>query len=286
LAVVLRNIRHHAAGSCPAGLTADARARSRDVEQGTMAAAVEADAVAHARPFPARVRHPSTSNGAPVALSGAQPQPYAYGKNQSALLHNRRLTRGKMLSVCTYCSICTGCRYSWLGRENVADPFMAEIRIMSFNWAPKGWAMCNGQLLPINQNQALFSLLGTTWGGNGQTTFALPDQRGRVPIHVSDGYPLGQVGFEQAHTLTIAEMPQHVHGLNATTVAAASIVAVDNLLATAAATDPLYSTNTNITAMAPSSIGIVGGSQAHTNMQPYLTVNFCIALNGIFPAQN
>jgi microcystin-dependent protein len=176
-------------------------------------------------------------------------------------------------------------RAAW-GGENVAEPFIAEIRIMSFSWAPKGWAMCNGQLLPINQNQALFSLLGTTWGGNGQTTFALPDQRGRVPIHVGNGYPLGQVGFEQAHTLTIAEMPEHVHGLTATTVAAASIVAVDNLLATAAATDPLYSTNTNTTAMAPSSIGIVGSSQAHTNMQPYLTVNFCIALNGIFPAQN
>jgi microcystin-dependent protein len=157
---------------------------------------------------------------------------------------------------------------------------------MSFNFAPKGWAMCNGQFMPINQNQALFSLLGTTWGGDGRVTFALPDQRGRVPIHVGNGNTLGTVGGEQAHTLTIAEMPQHLHALSATTVPGTGIIAVGNLLATAAATDPLYSTNTNLTGMGPSSIDPTGNSQAHTNLQPFLTVTFCIALQGIFPSQN
>src|SRR5436190_18535631 len=95
----------------------------------------------------------------------------------------------------------------------MAEPFLSEIRIMSFNFAPKGWALCNGQLLPINQNQALFSLLGTTFGGNGQTTFALPDVRGRVPIHVGDGHTLGEKGGQEAHTITMQELPAHYHGV-------------------------------------------------------------------------
>jgi microcystin-dependent protein len=165
----------------------------------------------------------------------------------------------------------------------VADPFMAEIRIMSFNWAPKGWAMCNGQLLPINQNQALFSLLGTTWGGNGQTTFALPDQRGRVPIHVGNGNTLGLAGGQQAHTLTINEMPQHVHLESATSVAGNASNPTNNVLAAA---NNLYTAPAGLTTLTPSSVSNVGGSQAHTNMQPYLTVNFCIALQGIFPSAN
>src|SRR6185295_19960788 len=98
----------------------------------------------------------------------------------------------------------------------MAEPFLSEIRIMSFGYAPRGWAQCNGQLLPINQNQALFSLLGTVYGGNGQTNFALPDLRGSVPIHTGSGFTLGQKGGEQAHTLTMSEMPQHVHTSNAT----------------------------------------------------------------------
>ena len=168
----------------------------------------------------------------------------------------------------------------------MAEPFLSEIRIMSFNFAPKGWAMCNGQTLPINQNQALFSLLGTTFGGDGRTNFKLPDYRGRVPIHVGNGHIVGENGGEQAHTLTQGEMPTHIHAMNGVATGANTIVAVGNMPATAAATDPLYSAATNLTAMGPASIANAGGSQAHQNMQPYLTLTFCIALQGIFPSPN
>lgn len=167
----------------------------------------------------------------------------------------------------------------------MAEPFLSETRIMSFVFAPKGWALCNGQLLPINQNQALFSLLGTNFGGNGQTNFALPDLRGRTPIHVGNGHNLGERGGEQAHTLSISELPEHVHGLQSTTQAATTNVpAIGNALANAAPNQAYSNSNKNLTAMTPGSITNTGGSQAHLNMQPFLTLSFCIALQGQFPS--
>ena len=167
----------------------------------------------------------------------------------------------------------------------MAEPFLSEIRIMSFDFAPKGWALCNGQLLPINQNQALFALLGTTYGGNGQTTFALPDLRDRVPMHVGGGHTLGERGGEQAHTLSVAEVAQHTHGLNASSSdATADTPAAAQVLAKAAI--DLYRAPTTLVAMEPAVVSNVGGSQAHPNMQPFLTLSFCIALQGIFPSRN
>ena len=171
----------------------------------------------------------------------------------------------------------------------MAEPFLSEIRIFSFNFPPKGWAFCNGQFLPINQNQALFALLGTTYGGNGQTTFALPNLQGRSQLHF-DNFTLGQAGGEVAHTITMSEMPQHLHTLsnnlalggnavNATQGAAAGKVWANNGKAN-------WSTSAPNAAMHPSAVGNVGGSQPHNNMMPYLVLNFCIALQGIFPSQN
>ena len=166
----------------------------------------------------------------------------------------------------------------------MAEPFLSEIRIMSFVFAPKGWALCNGQLLPINQNQALFSLLGTTFGGDGRVNFALPDLRGRTPIHVGSGHTLGERGGEQAHTLSIAELPTHTHVLNASTLnTGATVNPTNNFLG------PLnnsYHSPSSLTSLQPASVLNVGGSQAHLNMQPFLTLNFCIALQGIFPSPN
>ncbi|MCM3874881.1 MAG: tail fiber protein [Thermoanaerobaculia bacterium] len=168
----------------------------------------------------------------------------------------------------------------------MAEPFLSEIRIMSFSFAPKGWAFCDGQLLPINQNQALFSLLGTTFGGDGQTNFALPDGRGRVPIHVGSGHTLGERGGEQAHTLSIAELPQHAHVLQATSVSAGTAVpAASSLLATSVNYEA-YRAPTSLVSLNPGSVTNVGGSQAHLNMQPFLALSFCIALQGIFPSPN
>lgn len=169
----------------------------------------------------------------------------------------------------------------------MAEPFMSETRIMSFNFAPKGWAMCNGQFLPINQNQALFSLLGTTFGGNGQTTFALPDLRGRVPIHVGGGYTLGQRGGEEAHTLSISELPTHQHILSNTNQAVSTNIPSTGISLGNTAPNLVYNTaGQNLAAMNPASVSNIGGSQPHLNMQPYLALNFCIALQGIFPSQN
>jgi microcystin-dependent protein len=165
----------------------------------------------------------------------------------------------------------------------MAEPFLAELRIMSFGFPPKGWAECNGQLLPINQNQALFALLGTTFGGNGQTNFALPDLRARTPIHVSGGHTLGEQGGQQAHTLTNAEMPTHIHSAIAASENADSAQPAGNNLATAA---NLYGPPNALTTLAPDTVANVGGSQAHLNMQPFLTLTFCIALQGIFPSRN
>jgi microcystin-dependent protein len=166
----------------------------------------------------------------------------------------------------------------------MAEPFLAELRIMSFNFAPKGWAMCNGQLLPINQNQALFALLGTTYGGNGQTTFALPNLQGRTPIHVGAGHTLGESGGQQAHTLSTGEMPQHIHGVMASTADQGGNDNPGNRFLGSASN--LYHTPASLTTMNPGTILNVGGSQAHLNMQPFLTLTFCIALQGIFPSQN
>lgn len=170
----------------------------------------------------------------------------------------------------------------------MAEPFLAEIRIMSFSYAPQGWAMCNGQFMPINQNQALFSLLGTTFGGNGQTTFALPDLRGRTPIHFGSGHNLGEAGGEQAHTLTLSEMPLHTHVLTASGATATVFDPATNQngLVYGKAPQALYAGPNPLVPMNPGSVGSAGGSQAHLNMQPFLTLTFCIALMGIFPSQN
>ena len=167
----------------------------------------------------------------------------------------------------------------------MAEPFLSEIRLMSFQFAPKGWALCNGQLLPINQNQALFSLLGTTFGGDGRVNFALPDLRARVPIHVGNGHALGERGGEQAHTLSIAELPQHTHLAQVSSANGDAFVPTNNILAKVEGVD-IYQTPANLVAMSPSSIANAGGSQAHLNMQPFLTLSFCIALQGIFPSPN
>ncbi|HKI04917.1 MAG TPA: tail fiber protein [Thermoanaerobaculia bacterium] len=168
----------------------------------------------------------------------------------------------------------------------MAEPFLSEIRIMSFVFAPKGWALCNGQLLPINQNQPLFSLLGTTFGGDGRVNFALPDLRARTPIHVGSGHTLGERGGEQAHTLSIAELPVHTHVANATATPATTTTPTSSLMLGESTVQSLYGNVSNLQAMAPNAVTNVGGSQAHLNMQPFLTLNFCIALQGIFPSPN
>lgn len=165
----------------------------------------------------------------------------------------------------------------------MAEPFLAEIRIMSFNFAPKGWALCNGQFLPINQNQALFALLGTTYGGNGQTTFALPNLQARVPIHFGGGHTLGEAAGSTAVTVTTSQMPQHIHFVNATT-ANGTLANPNN--AFLAAANNVYQSPQSLTTLNPATVTSVGGSQPHTNVQPNLGLSFCIALQGIFPSQN
>ena len=165
----------------------------------------------------------------------------------------------------------------------MGTPFMGELKLVSFNFAPKGWAQCNGQLLPINQNQALFSLLGTTYGGNGQTNFALPDLRGRIPNHEGQGHTLGEKAGSEAVTLSISQLPTHLHQLNASTVVADNGVMTSNYLG---AFNNGYRAATALVALHTSSVANVGGSQAHINMSPFLAINYCIALIGIFPSQN
>ena len=171
----------------------------------------------------------------------------------------------------------------------MAEPFLAEIRLFSFIFPPKGWALCDGQLLPINQNQALFSLLGTTYGGDGRVNFALPDLRDRAPIHVGDGHTLGERGGENAHTLTLPEMATHTHVAQATNTEPATLTQSNALLTrTDTGRRPLipYGTAGALVALRPDSVTAVGGSQAHNNVQPSLVLSFCIALQGIFPSQN
>lgn len=165
----------------------------------------------------------------------------------------------------------------------MSTPFLGEIRIVSFNFPPKGWAFCNGQLLPINQNQALFSLLGTTYGGDGRQTFGLPNLQGRVPFHMGNGLTLGEAGGETAHTLNISELPAHNHVPVGSSNAASAASPAGNVWASL--TNGGYLATPNA-AMNPASILPIGGNQPHENMSPYLTLNFCIALQGIFPSQN
>jgi microcystin-dependent protein len=165
----------------------------------------------------------------------------------------------------------------------LAEPFLSELRCMSFDFAPKGWALCNGQLLPINQNQALFSLLGTTYGGDGRVNFALPDLRGRAPLHVGGGHTLGERGGEQAHTLSNAEMPNHVHIATGSSSDGNTNLPAGSVFATAA---NVYGGAASLTAIRPETVTNVGASQAHINMQPFLALTWCIALQGIFPSQN
>jgi microcystin-dependent protein len=182
----------------------------------------------------------------------------------------------------------------------MGTPFLSEIRIMSFNFAPKGWAQCNGQTMAINQNQALFSLLGTTYGGNGQTTFALPNLQGQVPIHMGAGFTEGQIGGEYNHTLTISELAGHNHAMSAknanadlnvggTTPAGANKALAEGVAAKqGGGTNPvsMYGTGGASIAFYSGAISNAGGSQPHPNMQPFLTLNFCIALQGAFPSRN
>ena len=167
----------------------------------------------------------------------------------------------------------------------MSEPFLAEIRMVSFNFAPKGWALCNGQVLPINQNQALFSLLGTTYGGNGQTTFALPNLQGRTPIHFSGSHPIGETAGEAAHTLILTELPLHGHAMTATTADADLKSPPASLSARAA--NETYATSGPLVSLSAQAVSSnTGGNQAHSNLQPYLTLNFVIALQGIFPSRN
>jgi microcystin-dependent protein len=180
----------------------------------------------------------------------------------------------------------------------MSEPFLSEIKIVSFNFPPKGWALCNGQLLPINQNQALFALLGTTYGGNGQTTFALPNLRGRVPIHFGGSHNLGEAAGSTSVTVNIQQLPTHTHQL----MGRSEIVDADfgpqdptgKLYAGAQVSlqggnkvaGQIYADASNLVALSPQAVSNVGGSQPHNNMMPYLVLNFIIALQGIFPSRN
>jgi len=165
----------------------------------------------------------------------------------------------------------------------MGSPYLGEIRMVSFGFAPKGWALCNGQTMPINQNQALFSLLGTMYGGDGRTTFLLPDFRGRTTLHVGSGFAQGQSGGEEAHILLPNEMPAHTHTAIASTGAASSDTPAANSWATGVSQ---YATTAITTAMDPTAIANTGSNQAHENRSPYLVVSFIIALTGVFPSRN
>jgi microcystin-dependent protein len=166
----------------------------------------------------------------------------------------------------------------------MSEPYLGEIKIISWNFAPKGWAFCNGQLMQISQNQALFAILGTTYGGDGRTTFALPDLRGGVPLHMGNGIFLGESSGELAHTLTISELPSHSHvPLGNSTTPATQGSPAGNLWGNGS--QAAYNPTPN-TSMNPACVLPTGGSQPHENMPPYRVLNFIIALQGIFPSQN
>ena len=166
----------------------------------------------------------------------------------------------------------------------MSEPFLAEVRMVGFNFAPKGWAFCDGQILPINQNQSLYSLLGTTYGGDGRTSFALPDLRGRTPIHEDGNHSLGSKSGQESQTLANADIPSHAHVAQATSAAVSTADPNGNLLGSNAG-NPYHAFGT-ATEMAADTVENTGGGQAHPNMQPYLAVNFCIALRGLFPSRN
>jgi microcystin-dependent protein len=171
----------------------------------------------------------------------------------------------------------------------MSEPFLAEVRMFGFNYAPRGWALCDGQILPINQNQSLYSLLGTTYGGDGRTSFGLPDMRGRTPIHVGasaggSDHSLGSKSGEEAHSLAMTKMPAHAHVAQASADAGSSPVATGNVLAES--TNQVYTDPANLVDMDSDELTNTGGGQAHNNMQPYLTVNFGIAITGLFPSRN
>jgi microcystin-dependent protein len=172
------------------------------------------------------------------------------------------------------------------------DPFVAEIRVFAFNFAPKGWAFCDGQLLPLSQNTALFSLLGTVYGGDGKSTFALPDMQGRAPMHPGQGpglslHDLGETGGSETVTLLESEMPAHNHTLRATVEDGTQGTLTNGVTVSTSVGGALYqtTTNTNLVSMAAQSLSLAGGSLPHNNLQPYLTLNFNIALQGVFPAR-
>jgi microcystin-dependent protein len=172
----------------------------------------------------------------------------------------------------------------------MASPFLGEIRVFSFNFPPKGWAFCNGQTLPIQQNQALFSLLGTTYGGDGRTTFQLPNFQGNCVISAGTnpngvGYVIGQIGGESAHTLLVSEMPQHSHPMQVSSASANLTSAVSTLPAVTTAINAYGSPGTNLSTLGPGSFA-TGQGGPHENRSPYLVLSLCIALAGIFPSQN
>lgn len=171
----------------------------------------------------------------------------------------------------------------------MSEPFIAEIRMFGFNFAPRGWAGCDGQILPIAQNQSLFSLLGTTYGGDGRTTFALPGLRGRTPIHFNGAHPIGQKSGEEAHELSVDRMPAHTHTLQASDAVATQPTPAGNLLARPSLSiGAAYSTNEQAPDVPLGALAIAdaGSGQGHNTMQPFLTVNFCIAMQGLFPSRN
>lgn len=167
----------------------------------------------------------------------------------------------------------------------MSEPFLGQIQAFGFGFVPRGWLACNGQLLPINGYQALFAILGTTYGGNGINTFALPDLRGRAVVHPGQGVSLGQSAGEEAHTLSVNEIPQHTHQAMASTTASTSSKPAGLVWGPAPAGANAYTASSNTT-MNPTALGSTGGSQAHSNMQPNLVLNYCIAINGIFPSRN
>ncbi|WHU04199.1 tail fiber protein [Sphingomonas sp. NIBR02145] len=175
----------------------------------------------------------------------------------------------------------------------MADPFVAEIRIFPFNFAPRGWAWCDGQLLPLSQNTALFSLLGTTYGGNGKSTFALPDMQGRAPMHPGQGpglslHDLGEISGTETVTLLESEIPNHTHTLRASVEDATQGTLANGVSLSTSTGGSLYqtTTNTNLATMSPQALSSAGGSAPHNNMQPYLTFYFCIAMQGVFPPRS
>ena len=168
----------------------------------------------------------------------------------------------------------------------MAQPYVGEIRIFAGNFAPAGWMFCEGQLLPISENETLFNLIGTTYGGDGQSTFALPDMRGRLPIHFGNGFTLAETGGVEQVTLTVSQIPAHTHSVLATNDLASLANPSGAFLGTAATSNKIYTTANPTIAMAPNLVSSTGGSQPHTNFQPYLCMDFIISLFGIFPSQN